>query len=218
MVEPGEHRVIVRPVLDLAGHQPVDSYEIPDRIRPAGHRTRPPLRLPALHQTGRVLRPRPHRAPRRRRSDLCLQPRAPVPRPPPAQDRRPRLLPDAQPRHLPLDPALGDLPGRPHRHPPTHRVDSARPARGVATQPHTPPPAGLQACPGVSIRPRAALLGPTRPTAQRPRPPVSLSRPQPQRAPQAAPRPGRARGDSAVTHDGEQPRPSSTGDPAHRRP
>ena len=25
--------VIVRPVLDLAGHQPVDSYEIPDRIR-----------------------------------------------------------------------------------------------------------------------------------------------------------------------------------------
>ncbi|HTE71824.1 MAG TPA: hypothetical protein VK640_01310, partial [Actinomycetes bacterium] len=24
--------VIVRPVLDLAGHQPVDSYEIPDRI------------------------------------------------------------------------------------------------------------------------------------------------------------------------------------------
>ncbi len=29
--------VIVRPVLDLAGHQPVDSYEIPDRIRPPGH-------------------------------------------------------------------------------------------------------------------------------------------------------------------------------------
>jgi hypothetical protein len=24
--------VILRPVLDLAGHQPVDSYEIPDRI------------------------------------------------------------------------------------------------------------------------------------------------------------------------------------------
>ncbi len=25
--------MIVRPVIDLAGHQPVDSYEIPDRIR-----------------------------------------------------------------------------------------------------------------------------------------------------------------------------------------
>ncbi|MDZ5621410.1 HNH endonuclease signature motif containing protein [Nocardioides sp. HM23] len=25
--------VVVRPVVDLAGHQPVDSYEIPDRIR-----------------------------------------------------------------------------------------------------------------------------------------------------------------------------------------
>ena len=28
--------MIVRPVIDLAGHQPVDSYEIPDRIAPAG--------------------------------------------------------------------------------------------------------------------------------------------------------------------------------------
>ena len=41
--------MIIRPVLDLAGHQPVDSYEVPDRIRPAGDRARPPLRLPQLH-------------------------------------------------------------------------------------------------------------------------------------------------------------------------
>ncbi len=82
--------VIVRPVLDLAGHQPVDSYEIPDRIRRQvterdhhcvfPHCTRPAERCDLdhiePHADGGV--------------DLSVQPRAPVPRTPPAQDRRPR--------------------------------------------------------------------------------------------------------------------------------
>jgi hypothetical protein len=131
--------VIVRPVVDLNGSRPVGSYEIPDRISRQVTLRDHHCVFPYVHQTGRTLRSRPCRAVRRRRRNLCAQPGSPVPRSSPDEDRRPRPLPDAHPRHLLLDPALRDLPGRPHRHlPPDRRAT----ARELATPPHTPPPAG----------------------------------------------------------------------------
>ena len=67
-----------------------------------GHRTRPPLRLPLLHGLDKLdhqsltLRPGPHRAPCPGRTDLWLQHLPRLPRPPPDEDRRRSLLPDAR--------------------------------------------------------------------------------------------------------------------------
>ena len=52
---------------------------------------------------------------------------------------------------------VGDLPGRPHRHPPAHRVHSARPARGVATQPRHPATGGATGMSRGVSRSRALL-------------------------------------------------------------
>ena len=54
--------IIVRPVIDLAGDQAVDSYEIPDRIARQVKLRDHHCVFPLLHETGRVLRPRPHPA------------------------------------------------------------------------------------------------------------------------------------------------------------
>ena len=83
--------VIVRPVIDLAGDQAGGLLRDPRPDPPPGRAAGPPLRLPLLHPTSRVLRPRPHRAPRRRRRNLYAQPVPRVPRAPPDEDRRPRV-------------------------------------------------------------------------------------------------------------------------------
>ncbi len=59
--------VIVRPVIELAGTSAGRLLRDPGPDPPPSHRTRPPLRLPALHPTNRVLRPGPRRPLRRGR-------------------------------------------------------------------------------------------------------------------------------------------------------
>ena len=131
--------VIVRPVLDLAGHQPVDSYEIPDRIARQvklrdhhcvfPHCTRPAERCDLDHIDAHA-----------DSGVTCPCNLAPLCR------GHHRLKTAGKASYRMLTPGayhwtlpVGDLPGRPHRHPPPHRIDNARPARGVATQPRTPP-------------------------------------------------------------------------------
>ena len=130
--------VIVRPVIDLAGHQHVDSYEIPDRIRrhvelrdhhcPYPHCSRPAESGDIDH-----IQPHAHGGP------TCTHNLAP----PCRGHHRMKTADHASyrmlaPRDLPLDPALRHLPGRPHRHLPTHRHTTGRTARGLATPPRTP--------------------------------------------------------------------------------
>ncbi len=94
----------------------------------AGHRDPPDLRLPALQQTFKVLRPRPHHR-MAARPDRQPEPRATVPTTPPPQDPRRLDLPTTRTHHLPLA-----QPPRPD--PPPKKLT-----------PHTPPPAGPSACP-----------------------------------------------------------------------
>ncbi len=106
-------------------------------------------------------------------------------------------LPDAHPRHLPLDPAR---PGPTWSTPP---APTSSPGRQHPTRPRSSYPAphpatgGATGMSGVSIRPRAERSGSTTAVAtvsrNRPRP-RRPSQPQPQRAPQTTPSPGRARG------------------------
>ena len=115
--------VIVRPVIDLAGDQAVDSYEIPDRIRRQveltdHHCGYPYCTDPSSPATSTTSSPTPTTA---ARSDL-----AHAAGPQCRGHHRMKTagkahLPDDQPRHLLLDPPVGHLPGRPHRHLPTHR-------------------------------------------------------------------------------------------------
>ena len=147
---------------------------------------RPALRLPLVHPTSQTLRPRPHHPPRRRRSDLPLQPRPPLPAAPPAQDPRTLALPDPRPRHLPVDqPPPPPIPRRPHRHPrrlhTTNGLDTvaARPTRPTkdASQPANQPrptssyPAPHPATGGATGTSRGGNQSPTR---HHPRPSLRL--------------------------------------------
>ena len=113
------------------------------------------------------------------------------------------------PRHLPLDPArpatyLVDPTGTHH----AHRVDSARPARRVATKPRTPPPAGLQACPRWWSRDGRRATSSTNGVAAVSRTTTATTRPPSRdRNHSEHPRQRRARagpaGHRAAAHDGE---------------
>ncbi len=196
LAQPGEH-LGDRPAGPRPRRPPaVDSYEIPDRIRRQV--------TERDHHCGF-----PHCTKPAESCDLDhIEPHAdgggaePVPATsrPCAADTTGSRPPAGRPTGCsPPAPTTGpcrrDLPGRPHRHPPAHRVHSARPARGVATQPRTPPPAGLQACPGSRYGPRAERSAP-RPTKK----PPSATATTASTSDIAAP--GQDRGDSAVTHDG----------------
>ncbi len=137
--------VIIRPVLDLNSHQPVDSYEIPDRIR----------RQVTLRDHHCVF---PHCTKPAERCDLDHV----VPYAEGGETSARNLVPDCRghhrfktsgqmtcriltPRHLPVDqrqrPAMA---GRPHRHP-----------RPLTTTPRHPASAGPTACSRVVSRLRA---------------------------------------------------------------
>ena len=134
--------VIVRPVIDLNGNQAVDSYEIPDRIRRHvterdHHCVFPYCGKPVescdidhikayADEPGNVHRTTwRHPCRGHHRMKTAGQ----------------RVLPDAPPRHLPLDPALRHLPRRPHRHLPPHR-DRHRPTRPRSSYPAPNPATG----------------------------------------------------------------------------
>ena len=180
------------------GHQPVDSYEIPDRIARQvklrdhhcvfPHCTRPAERCDLdhidAHADGGVTCPCNLAPLCRGHHRLKTAGRAPTGCSPPA----PTTGPSRRGPTWSTPPAPTNSPGH-----------TARPARGVATQPHTPPHRrGYRHVQrwfrGSSLRSSHLnhRLGP-HPPADRDHP-SSLSRPQPQRAPQATLHPGRAAG------------------------
>jgi len=138
--------VIVRPVIDLAGSQPVDSYEIPERIARQvklrdhhcvfPHCTRPAESCDLDHieayaeggeTSARNLAPKcrgHHRMKTAGRASYRM------------------LKPGTYYWTLPSATYLVD----PHRHLPTHRDSNVRPARGIATQPPNPASAGPSLC------------------------------------------------------------------------
>ncbi|RHW26598.1 hypothetical protein D0Z08_12565 [Nocardioides immobilis] len=197
--------VLVRPVIDLNGHQPVDSYEIPDRIRRqvelADHHctypccTRPAERCDLDHNVPHTqggptcrcnLNPKCRGHHRYKTSGLAtcriLSPGTYLWTLPSGL----YLVDPTGTYDLTPDPAP---PSRPSRRPtrPIHPTSSHR-----APHPrHLVPPAGISArSRGGFEAPRCVRRTSTtaRPAADRDHPPY-LPRPQPERAPQTSPRP-----------------------------
>ena len=118
-------QVTVQPVLDLAEHLHVGSYEASARLklqtqlrdRTCVVRVLLPPRRGLRLRTPRPPRPRPSQ----RRTDLLLQPGTVLSAPPPRQDHRRLDLCDRRTRRLPVaQPARLPVPQRPHRHPRRH--------------------------------------------------------------------------------------------------
>jgi hypothetical protein len=168
--------VIVKPVIDLKDHVPVDSYEIPDRlkerVRLRDHHCRYPwCGRRAINCDTDHAQPHAH--------GLSLQPRPGLPQSPSCEDPQRVALRSGRPRHLPVDQSQRPkFPRRPPRHQSTRPTNQTRtthhgrrtrlrdrlatrrdrpalprrrPAGPVATTPHTPPLAGPAACGGTAI-------------------------------------------------------------------
>jgi hypothetical protein len=151
-------RITVKPVLDLAGHDPVEAYERPGRHDEQVELRRRSLRLPPLPTTGQEVRQGPC-GPVAGRADLSVQPRTAVPTAPPPQDPRRLDLHLSRARNLCVaQPVRVPLPRRPPRHHRCHRrrrfrdgcraTSSTTETRRVAATPRTPPPGGATGMPG----------------------------------------------------------------------
>ena len=98
------------------------AYRPPPRLREIHRRPGPDLPVPAMSATRLAWRPRPHHSLRRRRTNLPLQPRRPLPNPPHPQAPPQLEPPPDRTRHLHLDhPSRTHLHRKP-RHP--HRIGS----------------------------------------------------------------------------------------------
>ncbi len=146
--------VVVKPVLDLEAHDPVDSPRRTGPARRDHHRAGQDLCVPLVHPPRPPLRHRPHHPAQPRRTHLPVQPGPVVPTTSPDQDPRPLDLHHPRTRPLPLDqPARLPVPPRPRRHPRRQRrptwfrdrrcapSSTTEPTR-VATKPRTPPTSG----------------------------------------------------------------------------
>ena len=87
----GHHQVVIQPVLNMQRGDAVDVHDPPTWMRELVDAPRRPLHLPPLHHRRQILRPRPHRPLRPRRTtrpNPPRQPRLPLPTTPPRQDHR----------------------------------------------------------------------------------------------------------------------------------
>ena len=162
--------ITVQPVLDLAEHLHVGSYEASARLRLQTQLRdlvcafpfcfRPAEQCDCDHRV-------PHDPDRDDGGPTCtLQPRPLLSGPPPRQDHRRLDLCDRRTRHLPVaQPARLPVPQRPHRHPrrhPRRRTAAPRPRvprplrrprhRTLTTPPRTPLSATASGDEGVSVR------------------------------------------------------------------
>ena len=142
--------VVVKPVIDLDAHDPVEQSGGAGPARRDRHPARQDLRLPLVQPAARTLRQGPFDPPQPWRSDVSVQFGAVVSAAPPDQDPRRLVLPHDRARHLPVDvQARVPVPPRHHRHP--RRLVRPTPATRLATSPTPRPRAGPYPCPVAAL-------------------------------------------------------------------